>query len=435
MSLPVACPFCQKQYLVPENMAGKPAVCPGCKKRFQVPDANARAILEAAQREIQQDAAAGVFNAPPPPPAAASAPDANTCPACGAKIPRGSRICITCGQNLFGPSAAAGDAASDARHASRQPRSATPALLFTAAAVIAFLMSLALRQQQIFNETLIAALAAVLLGFISLLLLWRLGELALILLGGGAAIGGIVVTFLTLAPLLPWGKTSPQALADAAKRAAEQEILHDFQALQSPDLNERLAAAQRLLEHPPADHKPLLERLLLIPPLPESDPRRAAIADCLVALLLRDPKPDPRAYADALGHWQTAVTPAALITALQADPPPDESRRHVLIVSLGGLRSPVAAPVLAGYLGQDAGAAEALAAIGPAAEEAVIPILHSADDGAALEACQVLQHIGTSAKSGPALEALIGTTSNPTLLAAARRALAFAQKRPAIAPL
>ncbi len=102
MPVTFICPSCQKHYTAPDALMGKIAKCPGCGTEFQVPTSGARALYEASNYEMYQDAAAADFGDEKPAPVAGE-PGTGVCPACGQKVPPGSRICVACGHNVFEP--------------------------------------------------------------------------------------------------------------------------------------------------------------------------------------------------------------------------------------------------------------------------------------------------------------------------------------------
>jgi hypothetical protein len=131
---------------------------------------------------------------------------------------------------------------------------------------------------------------------------------------------------------------------------------------------------------------------------------RAKVSAALNAPLL-DPRADVRSDAlSAVEVWGTPQNTAALLQVLgdaQARGAECDAR---VIDLLGALKDPKAAPALAQGLthGRERGpAGQALRAIGPAAEEAVLPFLRVDDWEARVAACRILAEIGTDKSVQP----------------------------------
>jgi hypothetical protein len=166
----------------------------------------------------------------------------------------------------------------------------------------------------------------------------------------------------------------PPANADAVAKA-----LHG---LKSPNAMRRAESARQLKDMLP-------------------DQRRAEVAPVLESLL-SDPNPLTRdSAAEALGVWGGQANVPALLRAMN-----DVQNRRAAMLALGRLKDGRAAEPLASRL-EDLGdrqvAAEALKAMGPAAEQAVLRRLGHHDEFVRVEACRVLKVIGTRA-SLPALQ-------------------------------
>jgi HEAT repeat protein len=134
---------------------------------------------------------------------------------------------------------------------------------------------------------------------------------------------------------------------------------------------------------------------------------RAKVSPALNAPLL---DPDPAVVADALNAvrvWGSKENTATLLKVLAKFRTGGAAWDPLVIELLGSLRDPTAAPALAEGLNRPQEAdpvIRALIALGPGAEEAVVPYLQSKIRGARVGACWVLGAIGTS-KSLEPLEA------------------------------
>jgi hypothetical protein len=155
-------------------------------------------------------------------------------------------------------------------------------------------------------------------------------------------------------------------------------------------------------------HKPVcriaLEELARLRP---DGANRTAVSRALNAPLL---DPDPTVRSDALNAirvWGTKENTSALLRVLGKIQVGTAGRDPRVLDSLISLQDPAAAPALAEGLacpGELDRAVKALTAMGPAAEEAVIPYLQSGSREARFAACWILGEIGTS-KSVRPLEA------------------------------
>jgi HEAT repeat protein len=128
-----------------------------------------------------------------------------------------------------------------------------------------------------------------------------------------------------------------------------------------------------------------------------------------VSLALNGPllDADPAVRADALAAvrvWGTKENTTTLLTALAKFPGNGSGRDPCILDALASLQDPAAAPTLAEGLiqPQEVGpAVKALTAMGPAAEEAVIPYLQSTSPAGRYAACWVLTEIGTQKSLSP----------------------------------
>ncbi|WP_237722686.1 HEAT repeat domain-containing protein [Singulisphaera acidiphila] len=222
--------------------------------------------------------------------------------------------------------------------------------------------------------------------------------------------GGHAQVFPQPMPMPPVPPVPPFALAPPAIAPAQpQVILEDFtdQALsdlKSPTLHLRKQALARLKNAPPND-------------------RRDEVAKA-VEPMLSDPDGFCRAdAAKALAVWGGSENTPALLKSLKD---PAFNVRWAILDALRDMRDPKAAEALIDYLmtSNDRGkAAEALKAIGPAAEEAVLRGLTHHDGFARMDVCKILQAIGTR-KSIPALRDLVRAGQGHGLdVMAAREAL------------
>jgi HEAT repeat protein len=131
--------------------------------------------------------------------------------------------------------------------------------------------------------------------------------------------------------------------------------------------------------------------------------RQAAVVDALLPLLGDKDRNIPRPTATAVGAWAGKDNVPALIAALNAR---DDGVRHPLIDALGRLKDERAAGPLAdrlqGNFNKDrAKASDALVAIGPPAEKAVLKKLTERDLGTRTEVCRILKMIGTQESIAP----------------------------------
>jgi HEAT repeat protein len=140
--------------------------------------------------------------------------------------------------------------------------------------------------------------------------------------------------------------------------------------------------------------------------------QRAKVSRALNAPLL-DPKPDVRADAlNAVAVWGTKENTATLLKVLKDFPVGSPGEFQRLVTVLASLHDPAAGPVLAQGL-TDCRArdvvSQALIAMGPAAEDAVIPFLRSPDEEAQMAACGILGEIGTQKSLDPLKKAMDST--------------------------
>lgn len=135
------------------------------------------------------------------------------------------------------------------------------------------------------------------------------------------------------------------------------------------------------------------------------------IAEALAGWLADPDSSIRQQAAEALANWATPAVAPALLKCLEGNGFDSRAAGRVL----GTLQEKRAAPLLAAKLADlswrfEAGAA--LRAIGPAAEAPVAKLLKDKDWGVRLEACRILQQIG-SKDSLKALDALAAGDDNP----------------------
>jgi HEAT repeat protein len=164
----------------------------------------------------------------------------------------------------------------------------------------------------------------------------------------------------------------------------------------------------------PPTRKRALGRLMHAP---VNADRRAEVAE-EVAPMLRDPDSWTRGdAAKTLAVWGGPESVPALIEALKD---PEFGVRWAVLDALKALKDPRAAGELAEMVAEnkDRGkAVEALKAIGPLAEPAVIPLLRHGDMWVRREACVILKETGTEA-SVPSLKAIAMRNSGLDSMAA-----------------
>jgi hypothetical protein len=160
--------------------------------------------------------------------------------------------------------------------------------------------------------------------------------------------------------------------------------------------------------------------------------RRDQVARALNAPLL-DPDPAVRGGAlDAVAVWGTKANTETLLEALGNLPGGRPEMVPRLIAVLSSLHDPAAASVLAQGLTEPHARAlvgQALAGMGPAAEDAVLPFLRSVDEGTRLAASWILGEIGTSKSLQPLKEAMESATWTSPVAKAALVALQKIQAR------
>ena len=172
--------------------------------------------------------------------------------------------------------------------------------------------------------------------------------------------------------------------------------------IRPPD-SEFIAQALYDLKSPlPQTRKQALSRLARTP---ADASRRAEVAQAIVPML-QEPDGFTRAdAAKALAVWGGPESTPALIVALKDTA---FNVRWAVLDALKGLKDPQASEALAALVAEDKDrgkAVDALKAIGPPAEDAVIPLLSNGEDRVRVEACKILQVIG-SEKSVPMLRRL-----------------------------
>lgn len=169
--------------------------------------------------------------------------------------------------------------------------------------------------------------------------------------------------------------------ADQRRPAAGDFIAGVLFDLESPALQKRKDALRRLKDAPP-------------------DPEHRAEVARAIEPLLRDPDGFARSdAAKALAIWGGPENTPALVEALRD---PAFNVRWAVLDAFAQLKDPAGAEGVAEWLPKDRGkASEALKAMGPGAEPAVIPYLEYLDVFTRMEAAKILQVIGTEASVGP----------------------------------
>jgi S1-C subfamily serine protease len=140
---------------------------------------------------------------------------------------------------------------------------------------------------------------------------------------------------------------------------------------------------------------------------------RAQVAEALLSRLRDEKYADNRELITAMGRWAVAESIPGLSSLLNQSK--SVTLRHSLIRILGQIRTLESAKAIAARLVETADrsvAGTTLRAFGAAAEEAVWPTLEAQDASARLEACKVLQSIGT-AQSVARLKALQQSEKDP----------------------
>jgi S1-C subfamily serine protease len=199
----------------------------------------------------------------------------------------------------------------------------------------------------------------------------------------------------------------PDSAREEARPLGAAELAQLLDDLDSPNGFKRQHAAERLAKAKPSEPRDKVVKALE-PLIKDSSPflRRAAI--------------------QALGVWGNKETVPGLLKVLTSD---DVFTRQAAIEALADLKDERAAEPLAKLVAnfQDRGhAARALQAIGSKAEKAVLPLLQHSDLFVRVEACKILEVIGTK-EAIPALKIAAGD-SNGLLRQAAENALKAIQK-------
>ncbi|WP_422929155.1 HEAT repeat domain-containing protein [Singulisphaera sp. PoT] len=193
----------------------------------------------------------------------------------------------------------------------------------------------------------------------------------------------------------PSPRTAPPAAA--APLAAEDagQVRLD---LESPDQPRRKGALARLMRSTPGEDRQEVAKAVE-PMLKDSDAFTRSDA------------------AKALAVWGGPENTPALLEGLKD---PEFHVRWAALDALKAIKDPESADALADYLmsSNDRGrAVEALKAIGPPAEDAVLRCLEHSDGFTRADACKILEQIGTE-KSLPALRRLAGTNRGLDSMAA-----------------
>ncbi len=172
--------------------------------------------------------------------------------------------------------------------------------------------------------------------------------------------------------------------------------------IRPPDSDFIAQALHDLKSSLPQTRKQALSRLARTP---ADASRRAEVAQAIVPML-QEPDGFTRSdAAKALAVWGGPESTPALIEALKDTA---FNVRWAVLDALKELKDPQASEALAALVAEDKDrgkAVDALKAIGPPAEDAVIPLLSNGEDRVRVEACKILSVIG-SEKSVPMLRRL-----------------------------
>ena len=149
--------------------------------------------------------------------------------------------------------------------------------------------------------------------------------------------------------------------------------------------------------------KQAVGRLRRAPLMPD---RRSEVAKAIEPLLQEEDMWVRGDAAKTLATWGGPENVPALLAALKNEP--EFSGRWAILDALKALKDPQAAEPLARMVAENkerGKAVETLKAIGPGAEDAVLPLLSSGEESVRSEACKILQVIATE-KSVPKLRDL-----------------------------
>lgn len=184
----------------------------------------------------------------------------------------------------------------------------------------------------------------------------------------------------------------PQPRSPAATNPAHADFVQaNLTELRCPDSSRRREAAERLKDATPNNLAP-------------------DVARALVAMMSDNNPKNRQAAIEAWIPWKTpASTGDATRILVRMLKEKDTELRAVVFKALGEIKDPQTAPevakCLAGFGNDDAKAC--LIAMGPAAEQAVLPLLSSSDHGARTAAGEILAKVATK-QSVPALLELLG---------------------------
>lgn len=180
-----------------------------------------------------------------------------------------------------------------------------------------------------------------------------------------------------------------------------------------------------LKKNSPFDSVGAARRIAAMQPI---DARRAEVLAALLSALQGDSVLMQGDLLQAIVVWKDADTPLKLVKILETS---QEVPLHwALLETLGKLNDPRTAPAIARRVSvptDSLQAVQALQAMGPVAESAVIPLLKSDDFAVQTQICDMLGKIGTS-KSIPALRA-VQQSDNPITQRFAAEAIQAIQAR------
>jgi hypothetical protein len=209
---------------------------------------------------------------------------------------------------------------------------------------------------------------------------------------------------------LPWAALLLAARPDLPRPLTDAELDKALADLKSGDFFRAQGAAGRLARALPTEK------------------RRAETAKELEALTTNPHPPLREAATQALAVWGGPDNVPALLRLLAQERIPHYKEQ--VLDALAAIRDPSAAQPVAQQLADPfvrGKAAQALKALGPAAEKAVLPFLANPDRGVRIEACQVLGAVGGPDSLEP-LQAAAGD-ADPGVAEEARKARALAAAR------
>ena len=163
--------------------------------------------------------------------------------------------------------------------------------------------------------------------------------------------------------------------------------------------------AMQGIHTPTADNLEIKRALLALRNMPPEDGNRAKVHQELVALFQQNKDVYVRSLIPpVLTQWKTVDTPLTMAQLFKLQTEWNLQIQSAIISEMCKTPDPRIAADLAAVIGYQASTqkvANALIQIGPAAEEAVIPILENKDVSLARNACMILRQIGTEKSLKP----------------------------------